>query len=403
MNHTPQSAARSWDRPRAAYATDPTHSRGRLYPEAESATRSPFQRDRDRIIHASAFRRLKQKTQVFIATEGDHFRTRLTHSLEVAQIARSAARTLGLDEDLAEAVSLAHDLGHPPFGHAGERELHACMSAFGGFDHNAQTLRVLTRLEARYPRFDGLNLTWETLEGVVKHNGPLVTPRKKLEDLPVAIQEYARLQDLELHTWSGPEAQVAALADDIAYNNHDIDDGFRAGMFGIDDLAALPFVGDMVRAVRAEFPDISDDRWMAEVVRRLIGVRITDMITETHRRAVEMKPKSAEAVRAADHALIAFSPEMHAHEAALRRFLFERMYSSPRVNHMMARARGIVRELFELYRQDPSVLPEVWRARVENAGGEEEAARAICDYIAGMTDAFAIDEHRRLFKLDPWD
>jgi dGTPase len=402
LEQRPQPPARPWERPRAPYATDPAASRGRLYPEPESATRSPFQRDRDRIIHASAFRRLKQKTQVFIATEGDHFRTRLTHSLEVAQIARSAARTLGLDEDLAEAVALAHDLGHPPFGHAGERELQACMEKFGGFDHNAQTLRVLTKLEARYPRFDGLNLTWETLEGVVKHNGPLVTPRRKLEDLPAAIQDYARRHDLELHTWSGPEAQVAALADDIAYNNHDIDDGFRASLFGLDDLTELPFVGDVVRAVRSEFPDISEERWMAEVVRRLIGARITDMIAETGRRAAEMKPQSAGDVRATGHALVAFSPEMHEHEAALRRFLYERMYSSPRINHMMARARGIVRELFSLYREDPNVLPDDWRARVENTDSDRTAARVICDYIAGMTDAFAIDEHRRLFKIDPW-
>ncbi|MES1202148.1 MAG: deoxyguanosinetriphosphate triphosphohydrolase [Pseudomonadota bacterium] len=397
-----QTPAQPWERQRAPYATEPAASRGRLYPEPDSATRSPFQRDRDRIIHASAFRRLKQKTQVFIATEGDHFRTRLTHSLEVAQIARSAARTLGLDEDLAEAVALAHDLGHPPFGHAGERELQACMAAFGGFDHNAQTLRVLTKLEARYPRFDGLNLTWETLEGVVKHNGPLVTPRRKLEDLPAAILDYARRHDLELHTWSGPEAQVAALADDIAYNNHDIDDGFRAGMFGLDDLMELPFIGDVIRAVREEFPDISEERWMAEVVRRLIGARIADMIAETGRRAAEMKPRSAEDVRAASHALVAFSPDMHEHEAALRRFLYERMYSSTRVNHMMARARTIVRELFSLYREDPNVLPDVWRARVDGAAGEPEAARVICDYIAGMTDAFAIDEHRRLLNVDPW-
>jgi dGTPase len=262
---------------------------------------------------------------------------------------------------------------------------------------------VLTSLEARYPRFDGLNLTWETLEGVVKHNGPLVTARSKLGDLPVAIQEYAARHDLELHTWSGPEAQVAALADDIAYNNHDIDDGYRAGLFSIEELSELPFVGDVMRAARVEFPEISDERWMAESVRRLIGARIADMIAETRRRAADMKPKSAEDVRAAGHALIAFSPEMQAHEASLRRFLFERMYASPRVNHMMTRARSIVRALFDLYRQDPSVLPDVWRVRAENAVGEKEAARVICDYIAGMTDAFAIDEHRRLLKLDPWD
>ncbi len=394
-------AGRWWEVPRAVWATDPAASRGRFFAEPESVTRSPFQRDRDRIIHASAFRRLKQKTQVFIATEGDHFRTRLTHSLEVAQIARSAARTLGLDEDLAETITLAHDLGHPPFGHAGERELDACMADFGGFDHNAQTLRVLTKLEARYPRFDGLNLTWETLEGVVKHNGPLVTPRGAMTDLPAAIQEYAGQHDLELHTWSGPEAQVAALADDIAYNNHDIDDGYRAGMFGIAELIELPFVGEVLRGVRDEFPALTEERWMAEAVRRLIGARIADLIAETGRRAADIKPQSAQDVRHAGRAIIAFSPEMQAHEAALRRFLFERMYAAPRVIHMMNRARGIVHELFSIYREDARALPVIWRTKIDRSENQRQAARAVCDYIAGMTDAFAIDEHRRLLGLDP--
>jgi dGTPase len=385
--------------PRAPWATDPRRSRGRLHPEAESATRSPFQRDRDRVIHSAAFRRLKAKTQVFVAHEGDHYRTRLTHSLEVAQIARSAARTLGLDEDLAETVALAHDLGHPPFGHAGEKELNACMEGFGGFDHNAQTLRVLTKLEACYPTFDGLNLTWETLEGVVKHNGPLAGPHAK--PLPAALVEYDKLHDLELSTWSGPEAQVAALADDIAYNNHDIDDGLRAGLFDLDELSALPFVGGVLAAVRADYPGLEASRLVAELVRRLIGARIGDLIAETRRRAAALKPKSAEDVRAASGPVVAFSAEMQAHEAALRRFLHERMYRHVRVNRMMSQARRIVRDLFTIFLAEPEILPERWRSRADTTGSAR-TARVACDYIAGMTDAFAIDEHRRLFNLDRW-
>jgi dGTPase len=385
-----------WRVSRAPFATDPLASRGRLHPEAESATRSPFQRDRDRIIHASAFRRLKQKTQVFVATEGDLYRTRLTHSLEVAQIARAGARSLGLDEDLAEAVALAHDLGHPPFGHAGERQLDACMAEFGGFDHNAQTLRVLTKLETRFPAFDGLNLSWETLEGVVKHNGPLVTKTQKLEDLPVAIRDYAKLQDLELHTWSGPEAQVAALADDIAYNNHDIDDGWRAGLFTIADLLELPFVGDVIRGVRLDYPEIEENRWMAEAVRRLIGARIADMVVQTQANATAIGPRSAADVRQAGRALVAFSDDMRAREAALRRFLYERMYFSLPVKARMAEASDVIADLFALYLDTPAALPPHWRKEAERQGDRPAAARVICDYIAGMTDAFAMEEHKRL-------
>jgi len=386
---------------RAVWATDPTRSRGRLHAEPESATRTPFQRDRDRIIHASAFRRLKQKTQVFIAHEGDHFRTRLTHSLEVAQIARSVARTLGLDEDLAETIALAHDLGHPPFGHSGEDELDDCMKAFEGFDHNAQTLRVLTKLEARYPSWDGLNLTWETLEGIVKHNGPLLQEGRKLADLPLALREYARDHDLELGTWSGPEAQVAALADDIAYNNHDIDDGLRAGLFRMDDLREVPFVGEAFANVRAEFPDADPDRQIGEAVRRLIGARIADMVAETRRRAASAKPKSAEDVRAMDGPIVAFSDEMRAHESALRRFLMGRMYRHYRVARMRSHAKRIVRELFTLFLAEPETLPDKWRDRTSGAG-TSATARVVCDYIAGMTDAYAVEEHRRLFDLGRW-
>ncbi|MEO1405872.1 MAG: dGTP triphosphohydrolase, partial [Pseudomonadota bacterium] len=283
---------------RAVFATDWKSSRGRLYPEAPSATRTPFQRDRDRIIHATAFRRLKQKTQVFVAHEGDHYRTRLTHSLEVAQIARSIARTLGLDEDLAEALALAHDLGHPPFGHAGEDQLDECMAEFEGFDHNAQTLRVVTKLETRYPDFDGLNLTWEMLEGLVKHNGPLLTGEQSIDELPAAFRDYHALDTLELDQFAGPEAQVAALADDIAYNNHDIDDGIGAGLFSIDDMIELPLVGEVFQSVRSEYPQLEDRKVVYEAVRRLIGVWINDVTGETGRRVDAHNPASAADVRA---------------------------------------------------------------------------------------------------------
>jgi dGTPase len=271
------------------------------------------------------------------------------------------------------------------------------MRDHGGFDHNAQTLRVLTKLEQRYPQFDGLNLSWETLEGVVKHNGPLIRPGRTLADLPAALREYAKEQDLELHTWSGPEAQVAALADDIAYNNHDIDDGWRAGLFSIDDLRQLPFVGRVFDDVREDYPALSDQRWMAEAVRRLIGARVADMVEESRRRAAAMAPRSAAEVRAAGAALVAFSDEMHAHEAELRRFLFARMYSAPAVKSVMARAARVVADLFARYFADPNLLPESWRARARSEG----APRVICDYIAGMTDDFAVEEHARLFAIDP--
>ena len=282
---------------RAPYATDWRQSRGRYVEEPQSATRTPFQRDRDRIIHATAFRRLKQKTQVFVAHEGDHYRTRLTHSLEVAQIARSIARTLGLDEDLAEALALAHDLGHPPFGHAGEDQLDASMADYEGFDHNAQTLRIVTRLEVRYPDFDGLNLTWETLEGLVKHNGPLLSEGTSVDDLPAAFRDFPHLSDLQLNTFAGPEAQVAALADDIAYNNHDIDDGIAAGLFSIEDFGDVPLVGDVFAEVRNDYPLLDDKRVVYEAVRRLIGLWINDLTAETRRRAEHHKPETVEAVR----------------------------------------------------------------------------------------------------------
>ena len=387
--------------PKALYASDPARSRGRLHSEPPSETRTEFQRDRDRVIHSDAFRRLKQKTQVFVAHEGDHYRTRLTHSLEVSQIARTVARVLGLDEDLAEVLALAHDIGHPPFGHAGETALNEVMKQYDGFDHNAQALRVLTKLERKYPKFDGLNLTWETLEGVIKHNGPLVTAQRTLDRLPVAFRDYEALQSLELDTFAGPEAQVAALADDIAYNNHDILDGVRAGLLDIDDLLDIPLTGDVLRAVRAEYPAIEHDRVLAEMVRRLIGIWTRDLISEFQSRAAAAKPGSVEEVRAMDRPLAAFSAELLEKQKPLREFLFVRMYRHPKVNRMMSQARRVVRELFGLYLGEPDALPAPWRDRA-NAADTMKRARIVCDYIAGMTDTYAIDEHRRLFNLERW-
>lgn len=386
--------------PRAPYATDPARSRGRLHAEPESQSRTPFERDRDRIVHASAFRRLKGKTQVFVAHEGDHYRTRLTHSLEVAQIARAAARRLGLDDDLAEALGLAHDLGHPPFGHTGEDMLDACMEPYGGFDHNAQTLRVLTKLERRYPAFDGLNLSWETLEGVVKHNGPLIRHGQRLEDLPVAIQEYDAAHDLELATWPGPEAQVAAHADDIAYNNHDIDDGIRAGLFSYAELRAeTPLVARVAAEVDRDYPVLEEGRHVAETVRRLIGVWVDDLVTETERRIGAANPQSVEDVRAAGKPLIGFSDAMNEDQAVLRRFLMSRMYRHWKVNRSRSHAKRILREIFDVLLAEPELLPPAWQAGADGPGGQR-TARRVCDYIAGMTDDYAIEEHRRLFSIE---
>jgi dGTPase len=386
--------------PRAPYATDPGRSRGRLHPEPDSRTRSPFERDRDRIVHSTAFRRLKGKTQVFVAHEGDHYRTRLTHSLEVAQIARAVARQMGLDDDLAECLGIAHDLGHPPFGHTGEDVLDACMEGYGGFDHNAQTLRVLTKLERKYPAFDGLNLTWETLEGVVKHNGPLIRYGATLADLPVAIQEYVATHDLELDTWPGPEAQVAAHADDIAYNNHDIDDGLRAGLFTLAELREdVPMIARVIGEVERDHDGLDEQRLVAETVRRLIGVWIDDLVWESNNRIAAAKPASAEDVRAAGKPLIGFSDVMNEHQAVLRRFLMARMYRHWKVNRSRSHAKRILRQLFELLLAEPELLPPDWQKGGDGPGGQR-TARRVCDYIAGMTDDFAIDEHRRLFTLE---
>jgi len=380
--------------PLAAYAARAEESRGRLHDEAESATRTPFQRDRDRVVHSVAFRRLKHKTQVFITHEGDHYRTRLTHSLEVAQISRSIARTLRLDEDLAECVALAHDLGHPPFGHTGEDALKECMAPFDGFDHNAQTLRLLTKLERRHAAFDGLNLCWETLEGVVKHNGPLVAPGAP--PLPAAIAEYAAGHDLWLDSYAGLEAQVAAVADDIAYNNHDVDDGLRAGLFTFEQARDLPLVGPALAAARRDYPSAPAGILIAEAVSALIGEMVTDVVAETRKRIAESALKDADAVRRAGRRTVDFSEPMQAQVAGLRRFLHENMYRHYKVNRARSRARRVVRELFDLFQSEPETLPPEWSRRLDGADPARRA-RLVCDYIAGMTDRFAMLEHGRLF------
>jgi len=386
--------------PRAPYATDPAKSRGRLHPEPESRTRNPFERDRDRIVHSTAFRRLRGKTQVFVAHEGDHYRTRLSHSLEVAQIARTVARQMGLDDDLAETLGIAHDLGHPPFGHTGEDVLDACMEGYQGFDHNAQTLRVLTKLERKYPAFDGLNLTWETLEGVVKHNGPLIRYGATLQDLPVAIQEYVATHDLDLESWPGPEAQVAAFSDDIAYNNHDIDDGLRAGLFTLSEIRAdVPMVERVLTTVERDYPGIDEFRTSAEMVRRLIGVLADDLVWESTNRLNELKPQTPEDIRAAGKPIIGFSDVMNEHQSVLRRFLMQRMYRHWKVNRSRSHAKRILRELFELFLGEPELLPPSWQQGGDGPRGQR-TARRVCDYIAGMTDDYAIEEHRRLFTLE---
>ena len=389
----------------APYACDPAHSRGRLYAEPECATRTVFQRDRDRIVHSTAFRRMKHKTQVFVSHEGDHYRTRLTHSLEVSNIARSVGRCLGLNEELAETLALAHDLGHTPFGHAGESALNDCMAGYGGFDHNAQTLRILTRLERKYAEFDGLNLTWETLEGVVKHNGPLVRPAAgpvtgpDAPPVPEPIADYVAQHDLELETWPGLEAQVAALADDIAYNNHDLDDGLRAGLFTIGEVRQVGFVDEAFREVLDRYPDLEEPRLNHEANRRLISLMVDDLLAETQRRLSASRPGDPDAVRRRGGATAAFSGTMAANDRALKDFLFENMYAHPMVSRETGRARDVVRSLFGLFIDRPEALPLPWRRRAE-AGGETRRARVIADYIAGMTDRFALNEHARLIAAE---
>jgi dGTPase len=394
------------ERWRAPYACDPAASRGRLYPEEPSPTRSPFQRDRDRIIHSSAFRRLKHKTQVFVHHEGDHYRTRLTHTLEVSQIARALARSLGLDEDLAEALALSHDLGHTPFGHTGEDALDECMAAFGGFDHNAQALRVVTRLERRYAAYDGLNLSWETLEGLVKHNGPLLDAdgqpagRYAEKGVPLAILEYNAAHGLCLATHTSAEAQAAALADDIAYDAHDIDDGLRAGLFSMEDLAAVPFMKALLAEVDAHYPGLEDTRRIHELVRRVITRFVEDAIAESARRLEKLAPADADAVRQAGTPTVGFSEPIAAADATIKTFLFAHMYRHPEVVAVRRDADAILRDLFRRFCAEPDAMPDEWRRGLTGAD-EARHARRVADYIAGMTDRYAVLEHRRLFDVTP--
>jgi len=392
--------------PRAPFACDPDRSRGRLFAEPPSRTRSAFRRDCDRVIHSTAFRRLKHKTQVFVFHEGDHYRTRLTHSLEVAQIARALARQLGLDEDLTETLALAHDLGHPPFGHAGERALDTCLKAHGGFDHNAQALRVVTSLEHRYPEFDGLNLTWESLEGIVKHNGPLTerngTPVGPYRErgIPVGISECTSNFDLELWSFASMEAQVAAIADDIAYDAHDIDDGLRAGLFRVDDLKVVPLIADIIAETAKHYPGLDDVRRGAELVRELISHFIGAVMSEAGKRIRMAQPQSAQDVRAQPQAMIAFPVDVAGAEAEIKTFLYQHMYRHKRVMRVMGEAEQIVSDLFERYRQTPGDLPADWLEGSEQES-ETERIRRIGNFIAGMTDRYALMEHQRLFDSTP--
>ncbi|GER01313.1 deoxyguanosinetriphosphate triphosphohydrolase-like protein [Iodidimonas gelatinilytica] len=386
----------------APWAAKSNESRGRLIFEPESATRTVFQRDRDRIIHSSTFRRLKHKTQVFVYHEGDHYRTRLTHSIEVSQIARALARSLRLNEDLAEALALAHDLGHPPFGHAGEAALDRAMQPYGGFDHNAQTIRLVTALEHPYAGFSGLNLCWETLEGLAKHNGPLVDApidsQNPPDSLPFGLKEYLRIDDLELHTWPSAEAQVAAIADDVAYNNHDIDDGLRAGLFSLEALAEVPLVRAALDAVDAKFPDIPQDVRIHELVRRLIGRMTDDILTHSRQLIADLDPVSVDDIRGADHAVVYFSPAMKAEVDVLRNFLFTNMYRHRFVRRMTGKAKRVVHDLFTLYMSEPELLPPFW-AKIATGPETTETARAVADFIGGMTDRFALRDHEKLFSI----
>jgi dGTPase len=381
----------------APYACLPTQSRGRLYPEEESAFRTPFQRDRDRIIHASAFRRLKHKTQVFVEHEGDYFRTRLTHSIEVAQVARTVSAALGLNTELTEAVALAHDLGHPPFGHTGEEALNELMAPYGGFDHNAQAIRIVTSLERHYAEWDGLNLTWETLEGIAKHNGPVPRPA------PYALEDYNSRHDLRLGTHASAEAQVAALADDIAYSHHDLHDGLRAELFSTDELAELPVLHDNFGEVDRKYPGLNYYRRRHEALRRFFGVLVEDVIALARRTLAELDPHNVEDIRMAGRMAIRFTPALWDDLKVIRTFLFHRMYRAPSVVDMRREVTQVVRDLFPLFMQNPGELPKQWRKDVADAQDETTLARIVADYIAGMTDRFAIETHERLLGSDMVD
>ncbi|MBC8131033.1 MAG: deoxyguanosinetriphosphate triphosphohydrolase [Rhizobiaceae bacterium] len=389
---------------RAPYAVDPQRSRGRFSIESASRTRTPYQRDRDRIVHSTAFRRLKHKTQVFLAYEGDHFRTRLTHTIEVSQIARAFARALRLDEDLTEAIALVHDFGHTPFGHAGERALDEKMTRYGGFDHNAQSLRIVTALERRYAEFDGLNLSWETLEGLVKHNGPLIGPSAggahSERPVPRPILDFDALFPLDLASHASLEAQAAAIADDIAYDTHDLDDGLRAGLIHVADLEELDLAGGILREVRAAYPGLDRPRLVHEIMRRHITRMVEDVIATTMGHLRDEAPRDANAVRRAGRTFVAFSPDMAKAEAETKRFLFTRVYRDASVMRVMGRAEQIVADLFDRYVAEPRLMGGEWSHSVEGLGADR-LARRVSDYLAGMTDSFAIAEHRRLFDATP--
>lgn len=386
----------------APYATHAAQSRGRLIPEPVNALRTPFQRDRDRIVHSGAFRKMRNKTQVFVEFEGDFYRTRLTHTLEVAQIARTISRALNLDEDLTETIALAHDLGHTCFGHVGEDALNEVMKNYGGFNHNDQTFRILTELEHKYPLYRGLNLTWETLEGVVKHNGPL-TPPKPGKSVPPTIAAFQDQWDLEISHWCGAEGQVAALADDIAYNTHDVDDGVRAGFFTVDEINALPIFSEIIAVSRQKYPGITDTLLIQETVRQAIGAMVEDLLVTTEARLKEINPKSAGDIRHAKQATVCCSPAMQENFHAYRRFLMQRMYRHPVVNRFNTKAERIVTGLFGFYMEHPDCLPADWSAQLSIDGdgaSETRKARLIADYIAGMTDRYAVTEYQRAFSME---
>ncbi|MBY3100812.1 deoxyguanosinetriphosphate triphosphohydrolase [Rhizobium laguerreae] len=388
---------------RAVYAADPWTTRGRLYQEDGSPTRSDFQRDRDRIVHTTAFRRLKHKTQVFIAQDGDHYRTRLTHTIEVAQIARALARALKLDEDLAEGVALVHDFGHTPFGHTGEDALHEVLLPYGGFDHNAQSLRIVTKLERRYAEFDGINLTWESLEGLVKHNGPLLTADGvgTRGPVPQPILDYCELHDLELATYASLEAQVAAIADDIAYNTHDIDDGLRSGYLTFDMLEEIPFLAGLMAEVRARYPHLEPSRFTHEIMRRQITRMVEDVIGVAQQRLSLLRPENAADIRAADRVIATFSEGMAETDRQIKAMLFKRIYRNPDIMRIRAGAAQIVTDLFAAYMANPKEMQShYW---VDHIAGLSDAlkARHVGDYLAGMTDTYAISAHRRLFDHTP--
>ncbi len=391
----------------APFACLPEHSRGRLFSETMSSFRSPFQRDRDRIIHASAFRRLKHKTQVFVEHEGDYYRTRLTHSIEVAQVARTISGVLGLNTDLAEAIALAHDLGHTPFGHTGEDALARLMEPYGGFDHNAQALRIVTKLERHYADFDGLNLTWESLEGIAKHNGPVIGPNadaKHSHDpahLPYALAEVNAAWDLELATHASAEAQVAAIADDVAYSHHDLHDGLRSGLFSEEDLMELPVAGPAFEEVDRQYPGLDRMRRRHEALRRVFGRMVEDVIAVAQNRLQAAQPQSVDEIRHMGTTIIRFSKPLYQELKAVRTFLFHRMYRAPSVMAVRARVTEVMDALFPLYLRQPELLPPEWQIDVKAAHDDTALARVVADYVAGMTDRFAIQEHARLFNCAP--